>query len=208
MAAAKTKEDDKQALFARWALPHKDYMYTACLYLTRHKEEAEDLFQETYLRAFRFFHQFTPGTNCRAWLLTIMHNAFKNRYPQRLRESRTLEFDNAAREYEKRLLANGEAGRDDPAEVLLSRLVDSEITDALRALPEEYRSTLLLVDIEELTYEEAAVVLACPLGTVRSRLSRARRLLRQALATYARKRGYTEGAGSTTARPAKTGTKL
>src|SRR2546425_9628835 len=136
MAAAKAGEPDKQALFAQCALPHKDYVYTACLYLTRHKEEAEDLFQDTYLRAFRFFHQFTPGTNCRAWLLTIMHNAFKNRYPQRLRESRTVEFDDAAPEYEKKLLAHGEASRDDPAEVILSQMVDSEITDALRALPE------------------------------------------------------------------------
>jgi len=208
MATAKAEEDNKQALFAQWALPHKDYVYTACLYLTRHQEEAEDLFQETYLRAFRFFHQFTPGTNCRAWLLTIMHNAFKSRYPQHLRASRTLEFDNAAHEYDKKLLANGEAGRDDPAEVLLSRMVDSEITEALRSLPEEYRSTLLLVDIEELTYAEAAAVLDCPIGTVRSRLSRARRLLRRALATYAQERGYTKDAGGTTALPAKTRTKL
>jgi RNA polymerase sigma-70 factor (ECF subfamily) len=141
-------------------------------------------------------------------LLTIMHNAFKSRYPHHLRARRTLEFAEEAREYEKKLLADGEAGRDDPAAVFLSRLVDSEITDALRALPEEYRATLLLVDIEELTYEEAATVLDCPIGTIRSRLSRARRLLRQTLATYARERGYTAGAGSTTARPAKVGTKL
>ena len=108
-------------------------------------------------------------------------------------ESRTLEFDNAAHEYEKKLLADGEAGRDDPAAVLLSRMVDSEITDVLRSLPEEYRSTLLLVDIEELTYEETAAVLACPIGTVRFRLSRARRLLRQALLRH-------EVAGCTTER--------
>ncbi len=160
------------------AAAHKDYVDTACLYLTRHKAEAEDLFQETYLRAFRFFHQFTPGTNCRAWLLTIMHNVFKGHYPQHLRASRTLEFDEAEREYEKKLLADSEAGRDDPAEILLSHMVDSEITDALRGLPEEYRSALLLVDIEEMTYEEAAAVPECPIGTLRSRLSRARRLLR------------------------------
>jgi RNA polymerase sigma-70 factor, ECF subfamily len=208
MAPAKAEEDEKEALFTQWALPHKDYVYTACLYLTRHKEEAEDLFQDTYLRAFRFFHQFTPGTNCRAWLLTIMHNAFKNRYPQHLRERRTVEFDAAAREYEKKVVASGEAGRDDPAEVLLSRMVDSEISEALRALPEEYRSTLLLVDIEEVTYEEAATVLGCPIGTVRSRLSRARRLLRRALAIYAQERGYTKEAGNTAVLPAKAGTRL
>ncbi len=201
----------KQALFAQWALPHKDYLYTACLYLARQRDEAEDLFQETYLRAFRFFHQFTPGTNCRAWLLTIMHNAFKNRYPHYQRASHTIEFDNAAHEYERKRLADGEAGRDDPAELLLSQMVESEVADALHALPEEYRSTLLLVDIEELTYEEAAGVLGCPIGTVRSRLSRARRLLRAALATYAREHGYSREEKSRNEQVAplhKTGTKL
>jgi RNA polymerase sigma-70 factor, ECF subfamily len=166
------------------------------------------LFQETYLRAFRFFHQFTPGTNCRAWLLTIMHNAFKNRYPQHLQAARTLEFDEAAREYEKKLVAEGEAKRDDPAEMLLSRLVDSEIVDALRALPEEYRSTLLLVDIEEMTYEEAADILECPIGTVRSRLSRARRLLQTALTTYAQERGLIKTESDSSVLPPKTGTRL
>ncbi len=188
--AARDAEEQKHALFAQWALPHKDYLYIACLYLTRQRDDAEDLFQETYLHAFRFFHQFTPGTNCRAWLLTIMHNVFKNRYRHYQRTNQTLEFDLAAHEYEKKRLADGEAGRDDPADLLFSQLVDNEITDALQTLPEEYRSTLVLVDIEELTYEEAAAILGCPIGTVRSRLSRARRLLRTALTAYARGRGY------------------
>ena len=181
---------DKHALFEQWALPHKDHVYTACLYLTRNKEEAEDLFQETYLRAFRFFHQFTPGTNCRAWLLTIMHNAFKNRAPQQRRAARTVEFDGAVNEYERKLVSDGEAGKDDPAKLYQTKLVDREIIQALKALPEEYRSTLLLVDIEDLTYEDAAKVLSCPIGTIRSRLSRARRLLNIALKDYARERGY------------------
>jgi RNA polymerase sigma-70 factor (ECF subfamily) len=207
MAAKEASEQEKLGLFEQWALSQKDYIYTACLYLTRQKEEAEDLFQETYLRAFRFFHQFTPGTNCRAWLLTIMHNAFKNRYPQHLRDARTVEFDSAAYEYEKKLLADGDAGRDDPAEVLLSRLVDSEIADALRSLPEEYRSTLLLVDIEEMSYEEAAAALQCPIGTVRSRLSRARRLLQATLATYAQERGLLKAEQASAAQTHKIGTK-
>jgi RNA polymerase sigma-70 factor (ECF subfamily) len=209
--AARDTEEQKQALFAQWALPHKDYLYTACFYLARQRDEAEDLFQETYLRAFRFFHQFTPGTNCRAWLLTIMHNVYKNRYPHYQRANQTLEFDVAAHEYEKKRLADGEAGRDDPAALLLSQLMDSEIIDALQTLPEEYRSTLLLVDIEELTYEEAATVLGCPIGTVRSRLARARRLLRAALTAYARDRGYLREKklhSETAEALPKTGTKL
>jgi RNA polymerase sigma-70 factor (ECF subfamily) len=189
MAAWHTAEQ-KQMLFAQWALPHKDYLYTACLSLVRQRDEAEDLLQETYLRAFRFFHRFTPGTNCRAWLLTIMHNVFKNRYPYYRRTNQTLEFELVAHEHDKQRLSDGEASRDDPAELLLSQLLDSEIIAALQTLPQEYRSTFVLVDMEELTYEEAAAILGCPLGTVRSRLSRARRLLRTALTTYARDRGY------------------
>jgi RNA polymerase sigma-70 factor (ECF subfamily) len=182
--------EQKQAAFAQWALSQKEYLYSACLYLTRQRDEAEELFQETYLRAFRFFHQFTPGTNCRAWLLTIMHNEFKTRFARNRHARQAVEFNTASYEYEKKRLADGDARLDDPFDLLLSHLMDSEITDALRALPEEYRSALVLVDIEELTYEEAARVLACPIGTVRSRLARARRLLRAALATYARDHGY------------------
>jgi RNA polymerase sigma-70 factor (ECF subfamily) len=78
-AAPTTASQQKSPSFEQWALSQKDYIYTACFYLTRRREDAEDLFQETYLRAFRFFHQFTPGTNCRAWLLTIMHNTFRTR---------------------------------------------------------------------------------------------------------------------------------
>lgn len=204
-------EEQKQASFAQWALPHKDYIYTACLYLARQREEAEDLLQETYLRAFRFFHQFTPGTNCRAWLLTIMHNVFRNRYPHYQRANHALEFDHAAREYEKKRLADGDAGREDPAALVLSQMVDREIIDAVHALPEEYRSTFLLIDIEELTYEEATVVLHCPIGTVRSRLARARRLLRATLAAYAQEHGYLKEEKSQNEHDApsrKTGTKL
>lgn len=207
MAENEAGEREKHALFEQWALPHKDYLYTACLYLTRQRDEAEDVFQETYLRAFRFFHQFTPGTNCRAWLLTIMQNVFKNRYAQRQRDARMVEFDGAAREYEKKLMADGEARRNDPATLLFSNLVDREISDALLSLSEEYRTTLLLVDIEELSYEEAAEVLGCPIGTVRSRLSRARRLLQTALTAYARERGYIKKKDET-ALSAKTGTEL
>lgn len=188
--AAWNTEEQKQAVFAAWALPHKDAIYSACLYLARQRDDAEDLFQETYLRAFRFFHHFTPGTNCRAWLLTIMHNMFKTGYVRHKRIRQTVDFDPAVYEYEEKRLRDGDARHDDPAALFLSHFVDSEITDALTALPEEYRTALVLVDIEELTYDEAAGVLGCPIGTVRSRLARARRRLRAALTTYAEDRGY------------------
>jgi RNA polymerase sigma-70 factor, ECF subfamily len=187
--AAEGGGKDKRALFAEWALPHRDYIYTASLYLARNRTEAEDLFQETYLRAYRFFHQFMPGTNCRAWLLTILHNAFKNRYRQQQRAGQAVDFDVLTHEYEKKF-ANEREGDVTPETAFFAQLLDSEVETALKALPEEYRTTLLLVDVEELTYEEAARVLACPIGTVRSRLSRARRMMQVALRDYAREKGY------------------
>ena len=191
-------EEQNRAAFAQWALPHKDAVFTACLYLTRDRDEAEDLLQETFLRAFRFFHHFTPGTNCRAWLLTIMHNQFKTRYVRARNARHTVEFETATYEYERKRIADGEAQKNDPAELILSHLMDSEIADAVEALPEEYRTALILVDIEELSYDEAARVLECPIGTVRSRLSRARQRLRRRLAEYAREHGSLR---STTATP-------
>lgn len=183
-------EQHKHALFEQWALPHKDYIFTACLYLTRVQEDAEDLAQETFLRAFRFFHLFTPGTNCRAWLLTIMHNTFRTRLKQHRHEVRQGEFDATLRDYEQRCVRDGNTLGESPDQALLKRTLAAEIRDALLALPEEHRSILVLIDIEELTYEEAAALLVCPIGTVRSRLSRARQALRKQLTAYAREQGY------------------
>ena len=180
----------QSTLFETHALACKEAVYAACLALVRRKDEADDLFQETYLRAFRFFHQFTPGTNCRAWLLTIMYNVFRNHYPQRLRDQQMLDIERVTNEYEERLFAEGDTECHDPAALFLARRVDKEILEALHTLPEEYRSTFLLVDMGDLTYEEAAAVLGCPTGTVRSRLARARRALRAALEGYAREHGY------------------
>jgi RNA polymerase sigma-70 factor (ECF subfamily) len=194
------------ALFETQALACKEAVYGACLALVRRKDEADDLFQETYLRAFRFFHQFTPGTNCRAWLLTVMYNVFRNHYPQRLRDHQMLDIERVTTEYEEKLFADGDSDRHDPAVLFVARRVDKEILEAIHTLPEEYRSTFLLVDMGELTYEEAAAVLGCPTGTVRSRLARARRALRAALEGYAREHGYLrDDAQPESAAPLKTG---
>lgn len=188
-AAPTTASKQQRVLFAQWALSQKDYVYTACCYLTRRREDAEDLFQETYLRAFRFFHQFTPGTNCRAWLLTIMHNTFRTLLSQR-KEQLATDSDLASHEHAHGSFGRGHSWGDDPSATVLARSLDSEIREALLALSEEYRVILLLIDVGELSYEEAAAVVACPLGTVRSRLSRARQALRERLTSYAGKHGY------------------
>lgn len=177
----------KREQFAREALPHMDQVYTAGLYLTRNKDEADELLQETFLRAFRFWHQFTPGTNCRAWLMTILHNTFKNRYRERYREQQTVEFDETIDE------AGGLAGAEaptNPEQIVLAQFLDTEVEEALKSLPVEFLEVIVLVDVQELTYEEAAAAIGSPIGTIRSRLSRGRHLLQGTLRQYAKERGY------------------
>jgi len=180
--------DRKREEFAEWALPHMDQVYTAGLYLTRNKEAAEDLVQETMLRAYRFWHQFTPGTNCKAWLMTILHNNFKNRYRDRSREQQTVEFDESV--HAPNHATSADLTHTNPEEIVASQRLDDEMERALRGLPVEFLETIVLVDIQEVTYEEAAGVLGCPIGTIRSRLSRGRQLLQSALQQYAQQRGY------------------
>ncbi len=178
-----------KAEFEQAALPHLSHLYTAAYYLTKDQTEAEDLVQETYLRAFRFFHKFRPGTNCRAWLLSILRNLFVNRYRQKKREPDLVDWDKIDQAYESMVAQHEGATSDNPESLFFSRLMDHEVEQALRELPEEYRTAIILVGIEELRYDEAARVLDCPIGTVRSRVSRGRRMLQLALRAYALKRG-------------------
>ena len=175
--------------FERVALPQLSHLYTSAFYLTRDKTEAEDLVQETYIRALRFFDKFKPGTNCRAWLLTILRNLFINRYQQKKREPEKVDWEKIEQVYESMVEQGERAERDNPENQLISRLMDEEVERALRELSEEYRMAIVLVDIEELSYEEAAKVMECAIGTVRSRVSRGRRMLQVALRNYALKRG-------------------
>ena len=178
-----------KAEFERVALPQLSHIYTSAFYLTRDKTEAEDLVQETYLRAFRFFNKFQPGTNCRAWLLSILRNLFINRYRQKRKEPEKVDWEKIEQVYESMVEQGERAERDNPENQLISRLMDEEVERALRELSEEYRMAIVLVDIEELSYEEAAKVMECAIGTVRSRVSRGRRMLQVALRNYALKRG-------------------
>jgi len=178
-----------KAEFERVALPQLSHLYTSAFYLTKDKTEAEDLVQETYLRALRFFHKFQPWTNCRAWLLSIMRNLFINRYQQKKREAETVDWEEIDQVYESMVGQGEKAERDNPEALLISQLMDEEVEKAMRELPEEYRTAIVLVDIEELSYEEAAKVVECAIGTIRSRVSRGRRLLQVALRDYALERG-------------------
>ncbi len=178
-----------KAEFERVALPQLSHIYTSAFYLTRDKTEAEDLVQETYLRAFRFFNKFQPGTNCRAWLLSILRNLFINRYRQKSREPKAVECEKLDAVYESMVEQGENLGRGNPEHHFVSQMMDDEVEAALKGLPEEFRTAIVLVDIEELSYHETAQVMECPVGTVRSRVSRGRRMLQVALRGYALERG-------------------
>ena len=169
------------------ALVHLDSLYHTALRLTRHRTEAEDVVQETFLHAFRAFDTFERGTNCRAWLFTILRHVFLNRARRAGRE--VLDGDTTWMEAPGGAAAEWPASHD-PEEEYLHTVLHGDVDRALRALPLAYREAVILADLEGLTYKEVAQALGCPVGTVMSRLSRGRARLRRALADFARQHGY------------------
>jgi RNA polymerase sigma-70 factor, ECF subfamily len=190
MAVKRVRSEEKRLDFERVVLPQLNAVYTAALRLARNPPDAEDLLQETVLRAFRFFHQFTAGTNCRAWLLTILYNNFRNSYRRCSREQPASSSEEFDREIEAQ---SGFADQAciNPEDLLAGRMIGRRIELALNAIPAEFREALLLVDVQDLNYQEVADVLEVPLGTIKSRVSRGRALLREALRGLDRVRGKT-----------------
>ena len=174
--------ENKRAQFEAVALPFMKSLYNTALRLTRRPEGASDLVQETYLRAYRTFSNFTPGTNCKAWLFTIMYSIFVNKYRKEQREPESVSLEELEEKFHRSLAA----AEWDPN----IREIGMEVDQALKQLPESFRLAVLLVDVEEMSYEEAAAILSCPIGTLRSRLFRARKLLFLELQPYAQKKGY------------------
>ena len=175
--------------FEREALPHLGALHGTALRLTRNERDAEDLVQDTILRAYRYFARFEPGTNCKAWLFKILTNTFITRYHGRKRD---LELALAvAEEAETKDILSHEAQHSarDPEGAVASRLLSDDVVRALESLPPEFRLVVLLCDIEEFSYKEIAEIMECPVGTVMSRLFRARRLLQRALHDYAVEQG-------------------
>jgi len=189
------RKKDLKAEFERVALPQLSHLYTSAFYLTKDKAEAEDLVQMTYLRAFRFFDKFATGTNVRAWLLSILRNLFINRYRQKRREPTTVDWEKIDEVYESMVEQGENLGRGNPEHHFVSQMMDDEVEAALKGLPEEFRTAIVLVDIEELSYQKTAQVMECPVGTVRSRVSRGRRMLQVALRGYALQRGLIRQSG-------------
>jgi RNA polymerase sigma-70 factor, ECF subfamily len=183
----------REAEFEETALVHLDALYNLGLRLTHNRAEAEDLVQETYLRAFKNFHRFNPGTNCRAWLFTILRNVFLNRV--RRTGTELLEGDAALPDPGLDRLPSATFGGTPafgrtPEEEFFQTILHGDVERALRALPRPFREAVVLADLEGLSYREVAEVLGCPIGTVMSRLSRGRALLRRGLGHLERERRY------------------
>lgn len=177
------------ARFERDALPFLDALYSAALRMTKNPENAEDLVQETYAKAFSSFHQFTEGTNLRAWLYRILTTTFINIYRKEQRQP--LIADGELEEWQIAEAATHTSDQGKSAEIeALEQLPDSDIKNALQELPEEFRLAVYFADVEGFSYKEVAEILNIPTGTVMSRLHRGRKLLRESLADYARDRGY------------------
>ena len=177
-------DERRRADFETTALPFARPLYATALRITGRADDAKDVVQETFLRAYRTFDNFVLGTNAKAWLFTILRSVSTNRWRHERRQPVMV----ALGDWEERfgpVAAKGVPTEDTPSE---------EVDRALESLPEEFRLAVLLVDVEGLTYEEAANALGCPVGTIRSRLARARRALFVQLHDYAAKAGYARGA--------------
>jgi RNA polymerase sigma-70 factor (ECF subfamily) len=183
-----SRTDPLHEEFEREAVPHMDILYNYAVRMTGNPDDARDLVQETFLKAYRFWDKFEQGTNIRAWLFRIMKNTYINIYRKAVKEPDTVDFDEVENFYN--IIRDDTTDPNDLQEKLIGQLLDDDVAKALESLPEEFRTVVILSDIEGLSYEEIAEFVECPVGTVRSRLHRGRKLLYAKLFDYAKKRGY------------------
>lgn len=178
----------RRSEFEKEAMPHMNLLQNYAFRMLGNRLDADDLVQETYLRAFRFFDKFEKGTNCKAWLFRIMKNLFINKYRKRQKEPGTVDYDEIENFYDT--IKSDRVETNDLQEKMFSNLLDDDVTNALNSLQDDFKTVVILCDLEGLSYEEIAEFVQCPIGTVRSRLHRGRKLLQQKLLEYARERGY------------------
>jgi RNA polymerase sigma-70 factor (ECF subfamily) len=176
--------------FEAVAMPFVDSLYNTAYRMTRNSEDAEDLVQETYLKAYRYYDKFTEGTNFKAWLFKILKNTFINSYRKRQSEPLKSDFADIEDAFENKVSEEVTGKLKNPEQELLKDVLDEDVQRALEALPDDYRMAVILADLEGFSYKEIAEILEVPLGTVMSRLYRGRKLLEAEMLRYAREHGY------------------
>ncbi len=189
------EENNRRKEFEEIAMAYVDSLYNMALRLVFNKEEAEDLVQETYLKAYRFFDTFQKGTNIKAWLFKILRNTFINKYRKTASMPGEIfiedfESVNTNIPYAQETKATELADTLESKYTDLSHLMDDDVKRALESLPLEYREAILFSDVEELSYKDISEITNVPIGTVKSRLNRGRRLLQKSLWTYAKDKGF------------------
>jgi len=183
------QSDRARAEFETLALPHLDALYSAGLRLTKNEGDAEDLVQDSFMRAYRFFDKFERGTNIKAWLFRILTNTFINRYRRTMKERNLIEGSEREAVTERMTAQDSSVYGQTPEQSFFDRMLSDEVLKAIDALPVDFRIVVVLADLQEFAYKEIAEILSCPVGTVMSRLFRGRRLLQKSLASYASELG-------------------
>jgi len=189
VSMAKTKKRARTEEFEGEALVHLDILYNTALRMTGNVQDAEDLVQETFVRAYKFFDKFKKGTNCKAWLFKIMKNNFINKFRKKAREPSTVSFEQIEGAQGIESQVGGEVSAESKLSPDLDELLEDDIKYALESLPLEFRMAVILSDISGFTYKEIAEIMGTPIGTVRSRLSRARGVLQKKLLDLAVSKG-------------------
>ncbi len=186
---ALTREDlQKQQDFQEEIIPHLDSIYNFALRLTADPNDAEDLVQDTIVKAYRFFHSYEKGTNAKAWLFRILKNSYINNYRKKSKQPHQVDYSEVETYYES--IRSEQSDTTDLETRMYRDMMDDTLSSALKRIPEDFRTVVMLCDVEGFSYEEIANMLDVPIGTIRSRLHRGRNLLKAQLTEYASHKGY------------------
>ena len=188
MAKEQEKKQEYDRIFEAEFLPQIDALYTFAYHLTYNEDDAYDLVQETYLKAYRFIDKYIEGTNAKAWLFKILKNVFINDYRRKVKQPTKVDFEDVVTYQDEE--DSKFSGYSDLREEMFQHMMGDEVTNAINALPVDFRVVILLCDVEGFTYEEISKIIDIPIGTVRSRLHRARNMLKEKLKEYADSLGY------------------
>ncbi len=184
-----------RSYFEQTALVHIDFLYNLALKITRNEDDAQDLVQETYLRAYRFFDKYEPGTNCKAWLYRIMKNTFINHYRKQHRRPSEVDFDSIEETQESHVRSSS-SWPQNPEQTLINSIIRDDVRNAFLQLPQGYREALALSLLGGKSYKEIADMMDCPIGTIMSRIHRARKLMQKQLTTHAEEKSWVVPSGA------------